>query len=824
MQKYIVLILVAVLTAACSTTSNLPPDELLYTGIESITYADNPAEARKKGGRDSVGVITAVGEAAQAVEAALTGKGFEALADKMPENRELTKEERKAVKLAQEKAEADFEAAKTEVEAVLAYPPNNALFGSSSISSPLQIGLWVHNAFANSNSLFAKWINKSFGTQPVLISSVSPEMRAKVATNTLHNYGYFHGRVDYGILPQKNPKKARVNYNVRAGQLYRLDSIEYRNFPLAIDTLLRQHHKERLLKRGDAFSVINLSAEQTRIENILRENGFYYYTAPLTTFKADTLMRKNFVQLRVEPQSGLSAKAQKPWYVGRVYVILRDKPGASLDSTLTRRNYTYRFSGKKLPLRPVLWRHAITHRKGERFSLTDQRMTLEKLGQLGVFSQMDVNYVPRDTSAAGDTLDILVTAVMDKLYDSSLELGATLKSNQQVGPGISYELAKRNAFRGAEKVSFKIFGSYEWQTGAGAQGGNSLLNSYELGSRLALNFPRFVFPGVSRRRVRFPASTVFSLDADWKNRSGFFNIMSFGLSATYQWNKRPRAHHSLTLFSLEYDKMLHTTATFDSIMNANPALSVSMRNQFIPSLSYTFTFTSAAHHRNPVWFQGTIKEAGNFTSGVYAIFGKKFSTLNKELFGNPFAQYIKATAELHHTIKFSDRLKLATRVFGGVIYSYGNSTTPPYVDQFYVGGANSVRAFTVRSLGPGTYKANESKYAYIDQTGDIKLEANAELRARLIGNLHGAVFLDAGNVWLMRDDPQRPGAKFTPQNLKNVALGTGLGIRYDLDFLVLRFDVGVALHAPYETAKSGFYNIEKFKDGLGFHFAVGYPF
>ena len=169
-------------------------------------------------------------------------------------------------------------------------------------------------------------------------------------------------------------------------------------------------------------------------------------------------------------------------------------------------------------------------------------------------------------------------------------------------------------------------------------------------------------------------------------------------------------------------------------------------------------------------------------------------------------------------------INIATRLFGGVIYSYGNSEAAPYTDQFYVGGANSIRAFTVRSLGPGAYRPKNSKYSYMDQTGDVKLEANAELRARLVGDLHGAIFLDAGNVWTLRHDAKRPGAQLTASTIKNIALGTGVGLRYDLDFLVIRFDVGIGLHAPYATSKSGFYNIERFKDGLGLHFAIGYPF
>lgn len=163
---------------------------------------------------------------------------------------------------------------------------------------------------------------------------------------------------------------------------------------------------------------------------------------------------------------------------------------------------------------------------------------------------------------------------------------------------------------------------------------------------------------------------------------------------------------------------------------------------------------------------------------------------------------------------------------GGVAKAYGNASVVPYSEQFYVGGANSIRAFTIRSIGPGCYHpADDNKYSYIDQTGDIKLEANVEYRFNIWGGLYGAVFLDAGNVWLFDYDELRPGAEFTLKNFhENIALGTGVGVRYDLDILVLRLDMGIGLHAPYDTGKEGYYNIPTFGKGLGFHFAIGYPF
>lgn len=822
-------LLLAITLASCSTTAKLPDDEQLYVGISKIDYSDTPPTSRKVR-RDSVGVITTISDAVHAVGAALSGQGSDGLAEKLKQDAKgtgTTKEELAAAKKAEDAElavnKAALATAQTEVEAVLAYPPNNALFGSSYHRSPLQLGLWFYTGFVDAKTRFGKWIYKCFATQPIYVSSVSPEMRVKVAQNTLQNYGFFKGRVSYEVINQKNPKKAKIGYHVLTGPLSRLDSIAFYPYTAGQDSLLERARGKTLLRRGDAFSVVNLANEQTRVGNLFRENGYYYWQDAYTTYQADTLQRANWVQLRVMPKRDVPTAASHPWYIGDAVVNVRRQERDALDQTRSRRHFTYNYSGQSLPLRGGMWRQAITHRHGEPYRASDQKTTLEKLNSIGVFSMLDVNYVPRDTSALCDTLDVYISALMDKRFDSDFEMNATLKSNQQVGPGFSYAINKRNAFRGGETVSFKLYGSYEWQFGA-RTGNDDLLNSYELGSQLSFTFPRFFAPFISQRRLRFPAETVLSIDADWKRRAGFFTLVSAGLGATYNWHKHSNLLHELTPLSIDFDNTINTSSAFDSIMAANPALNISMRDQFIPAMAYTLTYSSAATHRNPLFLQLTAKEAGNLVSGIYAATGRPFNQRDKKLLGSPFAQFLKSTAEIHYTVPLNGRFTLATRFFGGILWAYGNSQRAPYSEQFYVGGANSVRGFTVRSIGPGKYRSDNSKYSYIDQTGDVKLEANAELRAHLFGSLYGAVFLDAGNVWLLRKDEARPGAELSASTLKHIALGTGAGLRYDLEFLVLRFDVGIGLHAPYETSRGGFYNLEKFRDGLNFHFAIGYPF
>ena len=819
----------------CSTTECLEEGDVLYTGIEEITYNLDPAarklskkQRRKLAKQQEKGVITAVDDAVTTVSNIIHGtKGQSTEGEGAVNNTNLVgftgRGAARAEGRAQEEKEKQFEAVQTEVDAVLACEPNGALFGSSSLVNPMQLGLRIYNKYYDSSSRFGKWMLKRFGTEPVLISTVSPQTRAQVATSQLHNFGYFRATTDYEILPKKTPKKARIAYHVQTGPLYLIDSLRYASFTPQIDSLLRTTRRERLLKKGTAFSAANLVNERLRIENLLRENGYYNFSANNVRYEADTINHPLFVSLRVLPAvdstavKGTASDVMRPWKMGHTYITLYDNNNTVIDSLLERRSFHYAFHGPKPPVKPAMWLRAILHRRGRPYRLSDETATLEKLSAMGILSQISLDYMPASLDDSCDTLDTYVTATMDRLYESAFEMNATLKSNHQFGPGLSYELAKKNAFRAGEKVSWKIFGQYEWHLGGG---GGSELNSYELGSELALSFPRLLL--YPQRRQRFAATTRFALDVDWKNRSGFFNMIQSSIGVTYSWSRR-QLQHDLTPLDFEFDRLLSTTTAFDSITQANPALYVSMRDQFIPSMSYGITYTSRST-AHPLWLQAYVKEAGNLTAGIFAACGKGWDTKDKKVLGSPFAQYVKLTAEAHKTWNLSKRFALASRLFCGAVYTYGNSTAAPYAELFYAGGANSVRGFAARSIGPGGYRSPVRRYAYIDQTGDFKLEGNLELRAQLLGNLHGALFLDAGNIWLIHDDPLRPDSRLTAANLKRIALGTGVGLRYDLTFLVLRVDFGIGLHAPYDTTRSGFYNIERFRDGYALHFAIGYPF
>ena len=762
--------LLCILMSACSTTKNLPEGETLYTGIDKLEVVNEDK----------------------------TLAGITAL---------------------------------TEVEAALAYAPNNAIFGSSSLRWPVPFGLWVYNGFEKYQDKkgIGRWIFDHLGKSPVLMSSVNGETRAKVATNLLHDYGYFNGSVSYKEVPQKNPKEAKVSYVIDMARPYFLDSIAYLKYPHYADSLIQSTRSLSVLKSEENFSVIKLEEERQRLSNLFRNHGYYYYRPEFTTYRADTLQKSGYVSLQVVPRNGIPAEAKKQYYIGNTSVYLTGYDNEPPTDTLRLRTMTFYYSGKKPGIRPNALMRNVFFRKGELFSQDRQTFTQEAIARMGVFRYSEFRYEPKDTTANGDTLNVNMYATFDKPYNAELELNMTTKSTDQTGPGAVFKITRNNFQRMGANLSFEVRGSYEWQTNSNVEGNSSKLNSYELGTSLSLDFPRLILPwkDTDLLRSRYQQKTSFKIYGNLLNRARFFNMLSFGGNVTYDFRKSRTWKHTITPFQLTFNTLMSTTERFDSITATNPSLALSLGDQFIPSMNYTFTYDNARLKRDyQLWWENSITSAGNVTSLLYAALGKDFSEKNKKLLGTPFAQFLKLTSEVRALFKVGEKQHIAARLMGGVLWSYGNQTIAPYSEQFYIGGANSLRAFTVRSLGPGTYNPGvNTKYGYLDQTGDIKLEANVEYRFPIFGELYGATFLDAGNVWLMRKDESRPGGEFSLKNFaKSIALNTGVGVRYDLTFLVIRLDMGIALHVPYETGKSGYYNIPKFKDGLGLHFAIGYPF
>ncbi|MDR0845029.1 MAG: BamA/TamA family outer membrane protein [Tannerella sp.] len=768
-KHLILLILIAGTWISCSSTRHLPSGEFLYTGTRKIEVTDKVVSS------------------------------------------------------------ADESETMSEIEAALAHPPNGAVLGSSKFRSPFPVGLWAYNTFVNKRGVINRWLFKSFAEAPVLISTVNPEIRSKIAESIMKEHGYFNGTATYKLIPGgKDSLTAKIVYQLTMNEPYTYDSIAYRRIQHRADTLLQLSDKNRLLHTGDQFNVLRLEDERQRITALMRDNGYFYFRPDYIAYQADSTLAPLKVSLRTGLKQGLPPSALRPWKVGAITVHLNESNYMQPTDSVRYREMMIYYEGK-LRVRPKELYNQFRFKPGDVYSQSKQTQTQAGLNRLGVFRYTEMQYTPKDTTFRCDTINLNVNAFYDLPLSGEMELNFTANNNRRVGPGSEISLTRHNLFGGGETMGVSLKGSYEWLVGKDNTKSNFLRDNYEYGMTSTLTFPTIVFPRFYDRKYDYQATTTFQLYTDHINRAEYFRLLSLGSNVTYDFRPNKIRHHSLSPFRLSYNLLQEKTPRFDSIVGNNKVLYQSLRDQFIPAISYTYTLDDSPVRkgRHTMWWQFSVTESGNILSAAYALAGTGFGK-EKHLFGNPFSQFLKVTSELRHNHVLDRNRNLVTRLGMGVIYSYGNSEVSPYNEQFHIGGANSIRAFSSRSIGPGRFHNGAGeRNTMLDHTGDLKLEANIEYRFNLIEKLEGAVFLDAGNVWLLKktEETGQSNSLFEWRHfLNDVATGTGFGFRYNIDVLVIRLDIGIGLHLPYDTGKNGYFNIPNASEGMGIHIAVGYPF
>ena len=681
------------------------------------------------------------------------------------------------------------------------------------------------------------------------MANVNPQLRAQVAEHQLDKYGYFNGKVTYDVLTQSNPKKAKVAYQVDFGHLWTLDSMAYLNFPAKSKQFIDASMNKALIRKGSPFNVANMESERQRITRLFRNRGYYFYQNSYASYLADTVNVPGKVQLRLMMADSVDDRATRQWYIGKINVNFRKQYTEELKDSFVRSYLSFHYNGRKMPIRPGIVLQSLRLRPRELYRVRTEERAKTGLQEMGLFSYSSIQFTPRSVQTLDslgnvvyrDTLDANIDLVFDKPYDFYVEANARGKTTGRVGPELVVGLTKRNAFHGGEKLTVNLHGSHEWQTVSQAGGGSTRINSYEYGSDVSVEFPRIITPwnmfrtmeqnerryraGHMPTKYRGVPTTTIKASMNVLNRASYFRRHVAAGELTYAWSTSYQHQHSFSPLILSYEFMNSRTAAFDSILALHPYLQISMRDQFVPKMSYTYTYRSPRRYRHPITWSTTISEAANILSLGYMAAGKGWNEKDKKMFKNPFAQFLKLETDFVKYWRITQDGTLVGHVNAGIIWSYGNAENAPYYEQFYIGGANSVRAFNVRSIGPGRYQPTNSKYSYIDQTGDIKYLMNLEYRQKVWGDLYGALFLDAGNVWTLRNHEYSPLGKFDVDKFfRQLAVGTGVGVRYDMGMFVIRVDWGIGLHVPYDTGKNGIYNIRRFKDAQSLHFAVGYPF
>ena len=726
----------------------------------------------------------------------------------------------------------------SEMQSYVRQKPNAKWF------SLVKLPMYIYSASGLDST---KWFNRflrKIGDEPKIYSHESAEESRQQMQRAVQNKGYMGARVELKEV-ESGKKKKRVSYVVKTGQPYVISSMAYDIADYRIRDLLMNDSLSHTLKEGMRFDVNALEAERGRITQVLADHGYYRFNKDYITFQADTMLNTYKVDLtmKIDSYHGPNAGTEKlhpQYYIRNVnYVLdaessnLSNRSLSELDS-LRQDNLNIYYNEKKTYLRPKVISAANWIKPGQRYSAEDIQSTYSSLSRLKILKYSNIRFkeVLRPDSSY---LDAYAVLSRNKNQSVAFEIEGT-NSAGDLGAAASVAYSHRNLFRGSETFTAKVRGAYEAITGLE---GYANSNYTEYGVETSLNFPQFVFPFLSsdfKRNVK--ATSEVSVKYNWQIRPEFERTLA-AASWSYKWNKKRGTSHRLDLLDINYIYMPYRSEQFREYLNRmdeiNPLLRYSYEDLFILRLGYTYTYNSSGMsstmqtaRKSSYSIRFNIEESGNLTYGISKILHPhpRHDEESYQIGNISFAQYVKADFDFAKNFVIDERNAVVFHVGLGIAYPYGNSKSLPFEKLYFSGGANSVRGWSVRSLGPGSYRGNENSLDYVNHTGDLKLDLNLEYRTHLFWKLKGAAFVDAGNVWtLKKRDSQSLGQFEFDRFYKQIAMSYGLGIRLDLDFLIIRFDGGMKAINPMETGKKKYPLIRPdFSRDFAFHFAVGYPF
>lgn len=684
------------------------------------------------------------------------------------------------------------------------------------------------------------WLKYKVGEKPVLLGDVDREFNKNIIVNYSENKGYFNAKATSDTI-SKN-KKAKVIYTLTPGARYMISNVNCPADSTEINAEIQSIRSETFLKVGNPFDLDVIKAERERIDEHLKNRGFYYFSPDNIVVQADSTVTKDAkVELFVKLKNNTPQLAKDQFTINKTIVFpdynINDvKVGKygipyNTDSVIVKDDLYVVDPENKF--NPRIFNRALYFNKGDLYNRKDHNLSLNRLISLGVFKFVKNEFVVSDSlNHQFDAYYLLTPRPFQSLRLETL--GKTSSANY-TGGEVNLNWTHRNLFRGAEQLKASVYGAFDVQIG-GPKDANNIIR---VGANAQLSIPRIVAPFTFRSSSAYVPRTNFDIGYEYLSRTELYTLHNFTGSFGYLWKENERKEHNLKILDVTVvapqnvsDKYLQQIKGDPAAgIMPNPSLQRVIDRQLIfgPTYSYTYTNTMLPR-KNTFYYKGSIDLAGTLAgiiSGADAKAGDQ-----KELFNIPFSQYAKMEHDLRYYRKVGDKSSIATRIIAGVGFPYGNSTTIPYVKQFFVGGSNSIRAFRARTLGPGSYDPTvQNASFFFDQSGDIKLELNAEYRANLYKFLNAAVFADAGNVWLVNEDPERPGGKFSKNFVKEIAVGAGVGLRLDFNILLLRLDLAMPLRIPYyEQGDRWTFDRIDFgdrswrRDNLILNIAIGYPF
>ncbi len=717
---------------------------------------------------------------------------------------------------------------KTELNKIARPKPNERILW-------MRAKLWVYNISGPTPKKgIKKWLKQKWGEPPVLLSDEHPKEISDLMINRLSSLGYFDSEVKYKIITSKK-RKAKIEYTAIVSRPYTLSKITFPEMKDDLSIRIKSTQKKSLLKEGDQYNLDIIKDERVRIDYELKNTGYYFFTPDYLLFKADSNATEKKINLTLTVKPDVSEKSKTSYIMNNIYI----QPSYSLDSlqknqidTVKIDGYYYLNTDSAFHASAIL--RSVFLKKGDTYSRKAHNLTISRLMGMGVFKFANIKFVDTIINNQG-SLDAWINLTQLQKKSLQIQMQTVTKSNNFTGPALTLSYKNRNLSKGAELFIFNIDGSFETQL-TGAKKG---LNSFEIGANTQLFVPKFVAPiKIRNESSQFVPKTKFDLGVRILHRVEYFDMNSVNFSYGYTWKETAQKEYQFDPISINFAKLMKTTDQFEKLLSENTFLRKSFEQQFTLGSRVSFTYNSIVgiEKSNQYYFNVTLDLSGNMAYLIQSGLSKEKATLDSpyKLFGYEYSQYSKLSTDTRYYLTFDKDNKIATRLIVGAGIPYGNSNTMPYIKQFFSGGSYSIRAFMPRTVGPGAYQKPDtvSNRVFLDQSGDMKLEANLEYRFTIISVLKGALFLDAGNVWLIKDNPEMPGGQFKADRFqKEIAVGTGFGLRVDVSFFVLRLDLGMPLRKPFlpeddrwviRTIQFG--DRAWRKDNLVLNIAIGYPF
>ena len=731
----------------------------------------------------------------------------------------------------------------TQLEELARPKPNAKLFGY-----PYKVGFYYLLGEPKKNGVRA-WFRKKFGEEPVFASARAINANVPIWEATLQNEGYFDSQVT-GQLKEKDRYKARGVFEVNVKPRYYIDSVGFLTDSTPVRKALRRAAAKTVFHKGDPYTFDNIKIERERISQAIKQQGFYYFLPDYVAVLADndSTLHKTSLYFAIKPE--IPEAAAVPYSIRNVYIYPNySLSTAQVDTNLqlayqSKSNFTIVDSSNRF--NPKLFRDIVAVQPGTRYSSLAQDLTLSRFINVGAFKFVRNRFEP---AQQGDS------AILDAHYyltpypakSARVEIDGTSRSNNFNGTQIILSWRNRNAIRRAELLTINANAGIEYQIG----GGDQNVTNYRFGLDAVLSFPRLVSPIRFKYDARRKALPKTNITAGYQTiiRGGLYRINSFQTSFGYAWRQNQQVEHVFQPFNANY-VYVPNDKIGDEVINLliDPEVSQIVKNQYINTVYrsdqlilsslYQFNYNSSPRTVSPNTFRLTanVEVAGNLASLLFQKQLPNDSYDRKGLFGVAYAQFARFDVDSRLYHKVTGSITWANRLFIGLGIPYGNykETQLPFTKQYFVGGSNSIRAFRPRAIGPGLFTRDTIRNLplFQDGGGDIRLEANTEIRAKFNKYIEGALFVDAGNVWTYNNVATfGPGAQFTNDFYQQIAVGAGAGIRIDLSYFLIRFDLATPLRKPYKTDgnewvidKMAFGSSTWRKQNLVFNIAVGYPF